>query len=51
MYDVVTFHESRIRLSPQDLERLEQTDSRDVKAGGAKPNAAIATARLGPRVV
>jgi len=47
MYDVVTFGEAMIRLSPPNFLRLEQTHSLDVNAGGGELNVAVAAARLG----
>jgi 2-dehydro-3-deoxygluconokinase len=35
MYDVVTFGEAMIRLSPPHFQRLEQTRSLDLNVGGA----------------
>src|SRR5438046_5507038 len=46
-YDVVTFGEAMIRLSPPNLRRLEQARSLDVQVGGAELNTAVAAARLG----
>jgi 2-dehydro-3-deoxygluconokinase len=47
MYDVVTFGEAMIRLSPPHFLRLEQTQSLDVKAGGAELNVAVGVTRFG----
>jgi 2-dehydro-3-deoxygluconokinase len=47
MYDVVTFGEAMVRLSPPHFQRLEQTQSLDVNAGGAELNVAVGVARLG----
>jgi 2-dehydro-3-deoxygluconokinase len=47
MYDVVTFGEAMIRLSPPHFQRLEQTQSLDVKAAGAELNVAVGVTRLG----
>src|SRR6516165_5590111 len=46
-YDVVTFGEAMIRLSPANFRRLEQARSRDVQVGGAVLNTAVGLARLG----
>ena len=46
-YDVVTFGEAMIRLSPPNFRRLEQCRSLDVQVGGAELNTAVALARLG----
>jgi 2-dehydro-3-deoxygluconokinase len=48
-YDVVTFGEAMVRLSPPNFRRLEQTRSLDVQVGGAELNTAVAVARLGRR--
>jgi 2-dehydro-3-deoxygluconokinase len=47
MYDLVTFGEAMLRLSPPDFRRLEQTTSFDVQIGGAEMNVAVAASRLG----
>jgi 2-dehydro-3-deoxygluconokinase len=47
MYDVVTFGEAMVRLSPPHFQRLEQTQSLDVNVGGAELNVAVGVARLG----
>ncbi len=47
MYDVLTFGEAMIRLSPPDHQRLEQTTTLDVAVGGAELNVAAGVARLG----
>jgi len=49
MYDIVTFGEVMIRLSPPDHQRLEQAHSLDVHAGGAELSVAADTSRLGLR--
>lgn len=49
MYDLVTFGEAMLRLSPPDFQRLEQTSTLDVQVGGAEYNVAVAAARLGLR--
>jgi 2-dehydro-3-deoxygluconokinase len=46
-YDVVTFGEVMLRLSPPNHLRFEQTTSYDANAGGAEMNVAVACARLG----
>ncbi len=46
-YDVITFGEAMIRLSPPGFRRLEQARSLDVQVGGAELNTAVALARLG----
>ncbi|MCK5238845.1 MAG: sugar kinase [Candidatus Thorarchaeota archaeon] len=46
-YDVVTFGEVMLRLSPPDFLRFEQTHSYNAHAGGAEMNVAVACARLG----
>ena len=48
-YDVVTFGEAMIRLSPPNYHRLEQARSLDVRTGGAELNTAVGLARLGRR--
>jgi 2-dehydro-3-deoxygluconokinase len=47
MYDVVTFGEAMIRLSPPFSQRLEQTRSLDVNVGGAELNVAVGVTRFG----
>jgi len=47
MYDVVTFGEAMIRLSPPNYQRLEQANSLDVQVGGGELNVAVGVARLG----
>jgi 2-dehydro-3-deoxygluconokinase len=49
MFDLVTFGEAMVRLSPPDHERLEQTDSLDVNIGGTELNVAVGASRLGLR--
>jgi 2-dehydro-3-deoxygluconokinase len=46
-YDVITFGEAMVRLSPPNFRRLEQARSLDVQVGGAELNTAVALARLG----
>jgi 2-dehydro-3-deoxygluconokinase len=48
-YDLVTFGETMIRLSPPNFQRLEQTSSLDVNVGGAELNVAVSAQRLGLR--
>lgn len=50
MYDVVTFGEAMVRLSPPHFQRLEQTQSLDVNAGGAELNVAVGLTRFGMKV-
>jgi 2-dehydro-3-deoxygluconokinase len=47
MYDVVTFGEAMIRLSPSHFQRLEQASSLDLNVGGAELNVAVGVARFG----
>ena len=47
MYDLVTFGEAMIRLSPPDFKRLEQTTTLDLNIGGAELNVAVGASRLG----
>lgn len=46
-FEVVTFGEAMIRLTPPGFQRLEQTDSLDVKVGGGEFNVAVGVSRLG----
>jgi 2-dehydro-3-deoxygluconokinase len=46
-YDVVTFGEAMVRLSPPGGRRLEQATMLDVQVGGAELNTAVALTRLG----
>ncbi|MBI5116655.1 sugar kinase [Candidatus Poribacteria bacterium] len=46
-FDVVTFGETMIRLSPPDHQTIEQATSLDVSIGGTESNTAIAVSRLG----
>lgn len=46
-YDLVTFGEAMIRLSPPDFRRLEQTTLLEVNVGGSELNVAVAAQRLG----
>jgi 2-dehydro-3-deoxygluconokinase len=47
MYDLVSFGEAMIRLSPPDFKRLEQTTTLDLNIGGAELNVAVGISRLG----
>lgn len=47
MYDIVTFGEAMLRLTPPDFQRLEQTRLFQVNASGSELNTAFGTARLG----
>jgi len=47
MFDVITFGETMIRLSPPNYRRLEQTNLLDVTVGGAELSVAAALSRLG----
>ncbi|MCC7491898.1 MAG: sugar kinase [Fimbriimonadaceae bacterium] len=49
MFDVVTLGEAMLRLTPPNFQRVEQTNSFDVRPGGAELNVAVACARLGLR--
>jgi len=49
MYDLVTFGEAMIRLSPPNFLRLEQARSLDANAGGAELNVAVGLTRFGMR--
>jgi 2-dehydro-3-deoxygluconokinase len=46
-YEVITFGEAMIRLSPSNFRRLEQARSLDLVIGGAELNTAACLARLG----
>ncbi len=46
-YDVVTFGETMLRLSPPNYRRIEQASALDVEIGGTESNMAIGLARLG----
>lgn len=46
-YDVVTFGEAMLRLSPPHFGRLEQTHALDVEIGGSELNVAVGVSRLG----
>ncbi len=47
MYDVVTFGEAMIRLSPPHFQRLEQATRLDLYVGGAELNVAVGATRFG----
>jgi len=47
MYDVITFGETMLRLTPPNFQRLEQTPTFDARPGGAELNVAVAVSRLG----
>lgn len=47
MYDVVTFGETMLRLTPPNFQRIEQTPTFDARPGGAELNVAVAVSRLG----
>ena len=47
MYDVVTFGEAMIRLSPSHFQRLEQATGLDLNVGGAELNVAVGVTRFG----
>jgi 2-dehydro-3-deoxygluconokinase len=49
MYEIVTFGETMVRLTPPNFQRLEQAHSFDVGASGAELNTATGLARLGMR--
>jgi 2-dehydro-3-deoxygluconokinase len=46
-FDVITFGEAMVRLSPPGFRRLEQARSLDVFVGGAELNTAVGLAKLG----
>jgi len=47
MYDIITFGEAMIRLSPANFQRLEQARSLDLNVGGAELNVAVGLTRFG----
>jgi 2-dehydro-3-deoxygluconokinase len=49
MYDIVTFGETMIRLTPPNFQRLEQAHEFEVGISGAELNTATGLARLGMR--
>lgn len=48
-YDLVSFGEAMVRLTPPNFKRLEQTSSFDATIGGSEFNIAVGAARLGLR--
>ncbi len=46
-YDVVTFGEAMVRLSPPNFQKLEQARNLDLQVGGAELNVAVGVNRLG----
>src|SRR5262249_54964038 len=46
-FEVITFGEAMVRLSPPNFRRLEQAHSLEVSVGGAELNTAVGLARLG----
>lgn len=49
-YDVVTFGETMLRLTPPGFLRIEQTPTFDIWVGGTESNTAVGLARLGLKV-
>lgn len=49
-YDIITLGETMIRLTPPNMERIEQATSFDIHIGGSESNTAVGLARLGMRV-
>lgn len=49
MYDIVTFGEAMVRLSPPNFQRLEQARKLDLHVGGAELNVAVGVTRFGMR--
>jgi len=47
VYDVITFGEAMIRLSPPDYARIEQANTFNISVGGGELNVAVGVARLG----
>ncbi|MDH5507179.1 MAG: sugar kinase [Anaerolineae bacterium] len=47
MYDVVTFGEAMIRLSPPGQQRIEQSNQLEIAVGGAELSVAAGAARMG----
>jgi len=47
MFDLVTFGEAMLRLSPPQYKRLEQAESLDIHIGGTELNVAVGASRLG----
>ncbi len=50
MYDIVTFGEAMVRLSPPNFQRLEQARNLDLHVGGAELNVAVGLSRFGMRI-
>jgi len=48
-YDLITFGETMLRLSPPGINRLEDTATLEVQVGGAESNVAANLARLGKK--
>ena len=46
-YDVVTFGEAMVRLSPPNFQKIEQARNLDLQVGGAELNVAVGVTRLG----
>lgn len=49
-YDVITFGETMLRLSPPSHGRLEEATTLDFRIGGSESNTAVGLARLGRKV-
>ena len=49
-YDVVTFGETMLRLTPPHEQRIEQTKQFNIEVGGSESNTAVGLARLGLNV-
>lgn len=49
-YDLITFGETMLRLSPSGMNRLEDSQSLEVHVGGAESNVAVNVSRLGKKV-
>ncbi len=49
-FDVMTFGETMLRLSPPGFGRIEMADSFEVRVGGSESNTAVALAQLGRKV-
>jgi 2-dehydro-3-deoxygluconokinase len=50
MLDVVTLGETMLRLTPPNLQRIEQSTNFDIHIGGSESNMAVGLARLGMHV-
>jgi len=46
-YDVITFGETMVRLTPPHFQRIEQANLFEIEVGGSESNTAIGLARLG----